>query len=136
MMATIERKADHVLLVDDDGSVASALGALLTRAGYHVTIAATPREAEAMLDERFDLLLLDLRMPGMRGDAFYYLARARQPWLAERTLFMTGDITASAEEIVAQTHRPLLLKPFRTEALLRALEQVAPREGHREDRAS
>ncbi len=135
-MATTEQGALRVLLVDDDSAVASARAALLARAGYRVGVASTPREAEALLDERFDLLLVDLRMPGMRGDAFYYLARARQPWLAERTIFMTGDITTNAEEIVAQTRRPLLLKPFRAEELLAAVRQVAPQIAKAEDRAS
>jgi DNA-binding response OmpR family regulator len=112
--------------VDDDAAVAGALAAVLSRAGYAVTVASNPRVAETLLDDRFDALLVDLRMPGMRGDAFYYLARARQSWLSERTVFMTGDITPLAEDIVAQTRCPMLVKPFRGDALLRALQQVAP----------
>lgn len=125
----------RVLLVDDDAAVAGALAAVLSRAGFAVSVAGSAGIAEGLLDERFDALLLDLRMPGMRGDAFYFLARARQPWLGERTVFMTGDITSLAEEIVAQTGCPLLHKPFRGEALVRALDALAPRERRQGDRA-
>jgi CheY-like chemotaxis protein len=127
--------APRVLLVDDDAAVAGALAALLSRAGYAVTIGGSARVAETLLEERYDALLVDLRMPGMRGDAFYYVARAKQPWLAARTLFMTGDISPLAEDIVAQTGCPLLLKPFRAEALMRAMDAIAPLRQQRGDRA-
>ena len=127
MTGTTEAPRLRVLLVDDDAAVAKALAAILSRAGYEVTVAATPREAEARLDHRFDVLLLDLRMPGMRGDALFFVARARQPWLAAHTLFMTGDITPIAEAIVAETRCPLLLKPFRSGELLAAIERLLPR---------
>ena len=112
--------------MDDDAAVARALAALLSRAGYEVMTAGSAREAEERLSERFDVLVLDLRMPAMRGDAFYYLARARQPWLTYRTLFITGDITEQAETIVRQTGCGLLHKPFRCEELLNAVRQLAP----------
>lgn len=134
-MAATDPGGPRVLLVDDDAAVAGALAALLSRAGYAVVIGGSARVAESLLEERFDALLVDLRMPGMRGDAFYYVARAKQPWLATRTLFMTGDISSIAEDIVAQTGCPLLLKPFRAEALVRAIDEVAPRRRQQGDRA-
>lgn len=116
----------HVLLVDDDAAVAKALAALLSRAGYRVSVAGSAREAEILLDQRFDALVLDLRMPEMRGDALYYLASARQPWLADRTVFVTGDITEQAEQIISQTGCQMLLKPFRGDALLHLVLTFAP----------
>jgi DNA-binding response OmpR family regulator len=121
--------------VDDDAAVAGALAAVLSRAGYSVTVAANARIAESFLDERFDAMLVDLRMPGMRGDAFYFLARARQPWLGAQTLFMTGDITPLAEDIVAQTGCPMLQKPFRGTDLVHAIDAIAPIGSRRGDRA-
>ena len=125
-MPSTERSVPHVLLVDDDAAVAKALAAVLSRAGYLVTVAGSAREAEILLDERFDVLVLDLRMPEMRGDALYYLAAARQPWLADRTLFVTGDITEQAEQTIRQTGCELLHKPFRGEALLQLVLGLAP----------
>ncbi|MBL8998215.1 MAG: response regulator [Gemmatimonadales bacterium] len=127
--------APHVLLVDDDAAVAKALAAVLVRAGYSVSVAGSAREAELLLDQRFDALVLDLRMPEMRGDALYYLASARQPWLAERTLFVTGDITEQAEEIIAQTGCELLHKPFRGDMLLQRVLRMAPLASRIVDRA-
>ncbi len=125
-MPTSDAARPRILLLDDDAAVAKALAAVLSRAGYAVTVAGHAREAEELLAERFDALILDLRMPGMRGDAFYFLASVRQPWLKHRSLFITGDITAQAEEIVAATGCALLHKPFKGEDLVLALLPMAP----------
>lgn len=134
-MSSPEPQPPRVLLVDDDAAVAKALAAVLSRAGYRVMVAGSAREAETLLDERFDALVLDLRMPGMRGDAFYYLAAARQPWLTDRTLFVTGDITEQGEQLIRQTGCQLLLKPFRSEALLQLVFAMAPLPPRAIDRA-
>jgi len=123
-------QAPRILLVDDESAVATVLATLLTRVGYEVVTAGSGRDAERFLDERFDALILDLRLPGMRGDAFYYLATARQPWLASRALFLTGDGTEQAEELIAATGCPMMQKPFPIHALLAAVEQLAPRALH------
>jgi two-component system response regulator RegA len=134
-MSATERAGPHVLLVDDDAAVARALAAVLARAGYRVSVAGSAREAELLLDERFEALVLDLRMPEMRGDALFYLATARQPWLTDRTLFVTGDITEQAEQLVRQTGCQLLHKPFRGEELLQLLLAMAPLPTNRVDLA-
>ena len=121
-----ERRAPNVLLVDDDPAVAKALATVLRRAGFDVTLAGSASEAEDLLAKRFDAMVLDLRMPEMRGDAFYYLACVRQPWLTCRALFVTGDITEQAETIIANTGCHFLLKPFRAEAMVAELMLLVP----------
>jgi FixJ family two-component response regulator len=71
-------------------------------------------------------MVLDLRMPEMRGDAFYFLACVRQPWLTCRALFVTGDITEQAESIIENTGCRFLLKPFRAETMVSELELIVP----------
>lgn len=118
--------APHVLVVDDDPAIVRIIVRFLERIGYRVSSAGSADEAWLRLEERVDALVLDLRIPGMRGDALYYLASARQPWLTARALFMTGDITEDAEFLVAQTRCDLLPKPFPFEALRDALARIAP----------
>ncbi len=120
----------RILLVDDESAVATVLATLLGRVGYEVVTAGSGRDAERFLDERFDALILDLRLPGMRGDAFYYLATARQPWLASHALFLTGDGSEQAEELIAATGCRMMQKPFPIHDLLAAVERVAPRTMH------
>jgi CheY-like chemotaxis protein len=120
-MPAADATAPHVLLVDDDPAVAHVLATLLRRAGYRVTTAGSGHEAERLLDERFDALVLDLRLPGMRGDAFYFLASTRQPWLLRRALFLTGDISEQAETLIEVTGCAWLRKPFRLPEMLDAV---------------
>lgn len=58
----------HILVVDDEHNIRLTLAALLSRAGYTVTTAASGEEALAMFDRQpFDLMLVDLQMPGING---------------------------------------------------------------------
>lgn len=58
----------RVLVVDDEQNIRLTLNALLSRAGYSVTTAASGEEAVALFErEPFDLMLVDLQMPGMKG---------------------------------------------------------------------
>lgn len=125
-MATTDHPDPRVLLLDDDPAVGKALAAVLRRAGFDVTLAGSVGQAEEMLEARFDAMVLDLRMPEMRGDAFYFLACLRQPWLTCRALFVTGDITEQAEAIIENTGCRFLLKPFRSEAMVTELRQLVP----------
>lgn len=58
----------HILVVDDEHNIRLTLSALLSRAGHTVTTAASGEEALAMFDRQpFDLMLVDLQMPGING---------------------------------------------------------------------
>ncbi|MBI4770491.1 MAG: response regulator, partial [Chloroflexi bacterium] len=83
---------DRVLIVDDDEGVATLCQRLLRRAGFEVQSAAHPREALRLLHEsRFDLMLLDIRLPEMDGFTLLRLARERDPELA--IVIVTGHGT-------------------------------------------
>lgn len=103
----------HVLLVDDEPAICKALGLALTRAGYRVSTALSGEAAMSVVrNEPVDVLVVDLRIPDMRGDALFELAAAMKPHLRKRTLFTTGDISERAQELIEATGCPLLRKPF------------------------
>jgi two-component system, OmpR family, phosphate regulon response regulator OmpR len=63
--------APHVLVVDDDRRIRDLLSRFLLTEGYRVTTAESAAEARAKLDGlRFDLLILDVMMPGETGFEF------------------------------------------------------------------
>ena len=63
-----EQPPARVLLADDEAPIRTTLGDLLRRRGYEVTTAENGEAALALLHQRpFDLLLLDLKMPGLSG---------------------------------------------------------------------
>lgn len=115
-------KPIRVLLVDDELSICQALSALFGLHGLEVVSVLSAAEAEAALaTSEYDVLLIDLRLRDGRGDVVYEAAVALRPELRHRTLFMTGDITAEAERIIASTNCPFLRKPFDTTLAVQAI---------------
>jgi len=103
----------RLLVVDDEPSICQALSMLFGWHGLDVVTALSGAEAEQALDRStFDVLLLDLRLRDARGDVVFRSAVRRDASYRERTLFMTGDITAEAERLIAATNCPYLRKPF------------------------
>lgn len=119
----------HVLLVDDEPAICKALSLALTRAGFRVSTALSGETAMSIVRaEHVDVLVLDLRIPDMRGDAFFELASATQPHLRARTLFTTGDITERAQELIEACRCPLLRKPFDLKDLIDWVKGVQPKQ--------
>lgn len=125
-------KQPRVLIVDNEPAICRALSIVLQREGFETMASPSGEAALARLrSEQFDLLLLDLRMPELRGDVLFHYAVALQPHLAKRTIFMTGDISLQAQEIVDTLGCPLLLKPFDLHEVSGALWEIlqSPHEG-------
>lgn len=88
----------RILIVDDESSIRLTLRALLQRAGYEVTSAENGEEAVALLEQHaFDLLLVDLKMPGMDGMQVVAAARLRQPDIAIIVLTGHGSLDTAIE---------------------------------------
>src|SRR3989337_1805292 len=61
----------NILVVDDDQGMREFLEIMLTREGYRVAVAANAEKAwELCRKEKFDLVITDLKMPGIDGIAF------------------------------------------------------------------
>lgn len=120
--------APTVFLVDDDASVRKALGRLLRSAGYVVR---TFGSAEAFLEadrtvQGSACVLLDVRMPGLHGQAVHQLIRASDPTLP--VVFVTGhgDITMGVEAMKAGAV-DFLPKPVSADRLFAVVEQALAR---------
>src|SRR5262245_61165562 len=75
--AALADDAPHLLVVDDDRRIRDLLSRFLLGEGYRVTTAETTAEARAKLEGlRFDLLILDVMMPGESGFEFARELRA------------------------------------------------------------
>jgi len=91
-------QAAQILIVDDESSIRLTLSALLKRAGFEVTSAENGPEAVALLERQaFELLLVDLKMPGMDGMQVVAAARQRQPDLAIIVLTGHGSLETAVE---------------------------------------
>ena len=109
-----------ILLVEDDTDVREYLAEVLEKGGFHVLV--TPN-AGAALDllrrgEPVDLLLTDIRMPGVNGVELSRRAAAVRPGL--KMLFVSGYAGDLATGLDAAR---LISKPVRPETLLRRIEE-------------
>jgi signal transduction histidine kinase/CheY-like chemotaxis protein len=114
-----------VLVVDDEPGIALLCKRILSRSDYDVISETDPRVAlEDLQKQRFDLLVVDIRMPEV--DGFDVISRAQmvQPDIA--VLVMTGFGTVeTAIRALRQGVDGLLLKPFnKSEELLQAVRQA------------
>lgn len=106
-------RAARVLVVDDEVAICRALDRALSASGFVVLTASSGELAESLLREgTIDALVLDLRMRGYRGDELFATAVSLQPHLRTATLFITGDVTPRAAELIAACGCPLVYKPF------------------------
>jgi len=106
--------APRILIVDNEPGVCFALQRLLESVGgMRTVVALTADDAEEEIARgAVDALVLDFHLLGMRGDAFFHRACEMQPLLAHRTVFITGDPSPAANDAIALTECPALLKPF------------------------
>ncbi len=112
-------RGTRVLVVEDEPTVARLIAEVLEDEGLHVDVLLDGREAlERTGREPFDLVICDMKMPGLDGQNFYQsLARAGNT-LQERFLFVTGDVIAQQTQEFLERHRlPHVAKPFRVEEL-------------------
>ena len=109
---------ESILVVDDDGATRRLLQGILTREGYAVTIASDAREARVRFAERkFDLVLVDVRMPGMTG--IELLATLHAEGANPRAVVLTADDTSETllEAVRERAHR-FLKKPVEPKSLV------------------
>ncbi len=112
----------HVLLVEDDKAFGEAIGQVLLRAGFDVSVATDFRTALEVLEaERpVDLLLTDIVMPGsVNGIALSRMARLRRRDL--KVIYLTGYNVPGVE---TEASGPILRKPIDDAVLISEIERA------------
>ena len=109
----------RILVVEDEPGIRQVCQRALTSQGYHVDFATNGATAEDMLmQEDYDLLLIDIKTPVMNGKEFYKNIEDRYPKLLDRIIFTTGDVISNdTQGFLKQAGRPFLLKPFTPDEL-------------------
>ncbi len=114
-----------LLVVDDQHVVLELVDAFLEDSGYRVFLAGSGQQALDVcrrLDGGVDLLLTDVRMPGMNGPELYSRLVEQHPGV--KVLFMSGFSATEAARFGVPQNAPLIVKPFRPDELLQRLRLV------------
>jgi CheY-like chemotaxis protein len=123
----LERSPATILVIDDDPDVRGFIVESLEEQGYHVREASDGRKGLAELArERPDLVVLDFIMPGLSGAEVANRILTKHPDLP--ILFVSGYSETEAVKRVAP-NAPLLTKPFRADALDKAVRGALTRSG-------
>lgn len=129
-LARLEGPPGKVLIIDDEAPFRASVRRVFERCGWSVREADDGAVALEVLsttasDTRFDLILCDLKMPGVSGMEVYRSVRNSRPELLPRLVFASGD-TASDETaaFLESTTCPVLEKPFELAELATVVARV------------
>jgi CheY-like chemotaxis protein len=115
-------RGHRVLLVEDDDAVVQLVRAALAEHNHLVEAREGAQALRLAQSSDFDLVLCDLKMPGMGGKEFFDRLKVEAPALIGRLLFISGDTgSVATRDFLEQTGRPLLNKPFAPSELYRAI---------------
>ncbi len=115
----------QVLVVDDDVTSRAAMRRVLEHQGYSVIVAEDALDALRMLERTHvpvDLIITDVQMPGMNGDAL--VARVRESWPDLPVVYVSGE--PGNVRLVQETGGDVqfLAKPFLPAELLETVREA------------
>ncbi len=117
----------RILVVDDEPVLTELLSDLLESVGHEVDIARDGRVALRLeRANRYDLIVTDLKMPGLDGQGLYEQVCRERPAMRSRFIFSTGDVVnPDAQGFLMGSGCAYLSKPFKLETVLALVDEVA-----------
>lgn len=114
----------HILIIDDEAALRHTLARILQQAGFEVTTAENANQAFSFMESTsFDLVYLDLRMPGIHGlDALKYIHEL-YPALPVVLFTAQPDLT-SALEAMRNGATDYLLKPLKPQLFIERTKSI------------
>jgi DNA-binding NtrC family response regulator len=114
----------HLLIVDDEAALRSAIAERLADHGFTVVQAGSGEEAMPLLAEfAFDILITDLRLPGMGGREVLDAALERYPDIIAVVITGYGTVK-DAVDAIKQGAADFVTKPFQFDALLHVVQSA------------
>ena len=118
----------RILVVDDEEAIRHVVMRALMRIGHTVELAQDGSDALSRIQSdpsAFDVVISDLRMPGMGGAELFRRLGSLNPALQSRVIFITGDASALDDRTLEHAGGlPVLQKPFDLNELTRAVSRL------------
>jgi DNA-binding NtrC family response regulator len=114
---------ENILVVDDDTELRKVLSSILSEEGYSVKTVENGKQAiEVSEKKRFDLALIDIKLPDMNGTELLHRLKEKQPHIV--MIIITGFPTIqNAMGAVNEGADGYILKPFEIRKLLQAVRK-------------
>ena len=114
-------EAARVLVIDDEPIIREVLSDILTREGYFITLAPDAETGLQALDQKeYDLIILDLMLPGLGGFEALKEIKKRDPDSVVVMITAYGSVESAVQGMRMGAH-DYLTKPFKNEDVLRTL---------------
>jgi CheY-like chemotaxis protein len=130
-MANQNRNKWSVLVVEDELILGNLCVRLLGLNGYAVKLVSNGLIAKEMVSKQhFDLCLSDIKTPVMNGIEFFKYLKEALPALAEKTIFMTGDVmNKETLTFLKESKVPYITKPFDNAQLIQTIGDLVQKPG-------
>ena len=142
LFSMIERKGRkvneniNILVAEDDPDINRLIGKILRNAGYEVISAFSGTEAAMCLEMKaFDLLLLDLMMPGMDGERLLTELREKKGMNTPVLILSAKAALADKVRLLTEGADDYMTKPFEPEELLARVGAILRRSHKKEEKA-
>ena len=115
-----------ILVIEDEANIQKLAKANLAASGYQVFVAADGEEGLELAQlERPNLILLDLRLPGMSGWDVLMVLKTNRKLQKIPVIIMTATVPQSGEyKFPSMRTAGFLVKPFNVDELLRQVKQA------------
>lgn len=125
-MTRITNKKKKILLVEDELVIGRLFRRVLVEESFDVDFVQDGLIASEVADSKdYDLLISDIRLPGITGMELYEKLKLSKPELSLHTIFITGDtMNVDIQLFIRESGMPCLVKPFAPEELVNAVEKM------------
>ena len=125
-MTRSEKPKKKILLVEDELVIGRLFRRVLTEEGFDVDFVQDGLIASEVADNKdYDLLISDIRLPGITGIQLYERLKKNKPELSFKTIFITGDtMNVDIQLFLKESGMPCLVKPFKPEELVKAVKKI------------
>lgn len=122
-------RQSRILVIDDEIHIRRAIERVLSGEGHEVQSTPSARSALDIVKLKdFDLLMLDIKMPGIDGIYFFEQLIALKPDYRGKVICMTGDLVSSRnKDFIRKEGIPYLIKPFGIDELLQRVKSIIGR---------
>jgi DNA-binding NtrC family response regulator len=117
----------RILVVDDESGVRKLLEKAFTSKGHSVDVISDAASAMEIIDAGtiYDIIITDVRMPGINGMDLYKLIIRRMPEMKNRVIVITGDVMGEdIKSFLTDYQIPYLTKPFKVKEIEEKIDNI------------